>query len=314
MIPEWFPANEVKSLRQFKDFHKLSEGAFGEVYEAVHEAPDLQPAPVVVKRLKPAFAMRDSPPLKSLLNEAQILKTLKHDSFPEYIDGFVSEREGFIIMQKMPGVDLNRLLKNAFLSGRKPSMGLGSLVVLRLLEALDYLHNPSTSPSQEKGAIVHSDLKPPNVLLDPDLRVHLIDFSMSVRLDQPKRFLGGSRGYLPPEYYLEEPVSIQSDLFSAASLFFDLLTLRPLFKDRKNDYVVFIEMLHRSYLDEVRKQHFPSALEAVLLRSLAFRREERFSSAGEFAAALVSASADIGLNLSDEDALRQEYETLRKIS
>ncbi len=95
------------------------------------------------------------------------------------------------------------------------------LLGAQLAEALAYVH--------ERG-VLHSDLKPSNVLLSPDGRPLLIDFNLSTEPRTLEARQGGTLPYMAPEqlhaFITETPVNLdaQSDLFSLGVLLYELLT------------------------------------------------------------------------------------------
>ncbi|MFO1463836.1 MAG: serine/threonine-protein kinase [bacterium] len=303
MIPEWFPSSEIEALRRFTDFHKLAEGSYGEVFQASCQEANAPPVPVIVKRLKPAYAIAEGKPREIFLHEAEVLKGLRHPQIPRYIDGYASSRECFFIMEFKEGHSVAHLLRNARLSQKTVSKPLSFRILLDVLDVLHYLHSVS---------LLHSDIKPENILVSPDLKSHLLDFSMAVPLQGPAKFLGGTKRYLPPENFLQSQPQAQSDLFSVAGVWFDLLALRPLHRGVRSDYEIFMRLLTGQHLKTVEKQGFPKKIEDILMRALAYRPEERFASARQFRDAVQRCGVELGFLPGDDAALRQEWARLGK--
>lgn len=162
---------------------KIGSGGGGIVYKAYHERLQTY---VVVKQVKDK--------VKGKLDsraEADILKNIKHTRLPRVYDFLELEGEIFTVMDYIPGMSLDQALKQEGRFGQKEIYGW----VLQIADALAYLHS-QTPP------IIHSDIKPANVMLTPKRDICLIDFNVSLAFDQDMRTSTSiSGGYSPPEQY-----------------------------------------------------------------------------------------------------------------
>lgn len=73
-----------------------------------------------------------------------------------------------------------------------------------------------------KKRILHMDIKPENMIMGPDGQVHIIDFGLSVKMrqdgtstEEPR----GTPGYIAPELYSGDRLSVESDIFSFGTTF-----------------------------------------------------------------------------------------------
>ncbi len=162
---------------------ELGTGGGGVVYKAYHERLQTY---VVVKQIKER--------VKGVLNnrgEADILKRIKHTNLPRVYDFLEVDGEVFTVMDFVPGESLDKVLK---LNQRFDAKTVYQWA-LQLADALDYLH-------RQEPPIIHSDIKPANIMLEPDGSVCLIDFNISLAFDSSIRTSAGiSGGYSPPEQH-----------------------------------------------------------------------------------------------------------------
>lgn len=97
-------------------------------------------------------------------------------------------------------------------------------VIGQLILALDWMHR--------KG-IFHRDIKPDNILVvdNQDLTVCITDLGMACRADDTYQtsLSCGTPGYIDPEILKGKPFTAKSDIFSVGGIFFNLVTLSPLF-------------------------------------------------------------------------------------
>lgn len=153
--------------------------------------------------------------------------------------------------------------------------------------------------------IVHRDLKPDNVMYDPELgEVKLLDFGIAAdtqatdeRLTRAGFFVG-TLMYVAPEALSGELVTAAADQYSLATITFFLLTgVHPY--SAKTPREMFTQLLTAAPLSlnaAKEEVQFHSAVEAVVMRGLARKPEDRFTSTTAFAEALTGA-----LSLEHED-------------
>mgnify|MGYP005797516549 CR=1 FL=1 len=162
---------------------EIGSGGGGVVYKAYHERLKTY---VVVKQIREK--------VKGILEsraEADILKRIKHTYLPRVYDFLEVDGEIYTVMDYVPGRSLDKVLKEEKKIPQKQVLRWAE----QLAEALDYLHN-QTPP------IIHSDIKPANIMLTPEENICLIDFNISLAFDSNmKKSTGISGGYSPPEQY-----------------------------------------------------------------------------------------------------------------
>ena len=174
---------------------------------------------VAIKQMDPTnlpYAEQQSA-VKAFQQEAQVLAQLNHPAIARVIDFFQEDRFWYLVMEYVEGEGLDSAL-NRFPRGFEEQQVL--LWAAQLGSALDYLH-------QQNPPIIFRDLKPANVMVQPDGVLKLIDFGIA-RYFKPGqnqdtiRF--GTPGYAAPEQYGRGQTDARSDIFSLGVLLHQLLT------------------------------------------------------------------------------------------
>lgn len=149
------PGNMIRERYRVKRL--IHSGAQGEVYEAddIH----FTAYAVAVKRLR----LSDKLSRKAFEHEADLLSRLRHPVLPRVTDYFIVDGEHFLVMDFIPGDDLEILL-----SRRNQAFAVADVLLWadQLLDALNYLHT-------QHPPVIHRDIKPAN------LKLTMVPFSCS---------------------------------------------------------------------------------------------------------------------------------------
>lgn len=159
---------------------KIGSGAGGVIYKAYHLR--LKKA-VVIKQIRQE--------LRGKINErseVDILKNLKHSYIPQVYDFIEHDGEVYTVIEYIAGSSLADELKKR---KRFPQKRVIKWAI-QLCEALSYLHSRNIP-------IIHSDIKPENIMLNTDDNICLIDFNISLLFSDDIRIIGFTEGYSPPE-------------------------------------------------------------------------------------------------------------------
>jgi len=150
---------------------------------------------------------------------------LSHPSIVTVYDAGQYEDLNYLVMEAVDGVSLKKFGK-----GQTPLPIHRALeVIVECCRALDYSH------SQD---IIHRDVKPANIMLSDGGAVKVLDFGIAVGLTgaaglSRKGPTLGTPNYMSPEQILGKELTASSDFYSLATVLFELLTSRQLFKARK---------------------------------------------------------------------------------
>ncbi len=265
---------------RYRDPRLVARGGMGEVYCATDTTLGRE---VAVKLLDDRRAS-DETVRKRFTREALAAARLSSDAHTVTIFD-VGEWQGrpFIVMEYLTGGSLEDVLRR---EGAQPPA--------RALEWLDETAQ-ALDQAHERG-IVHRDVKPANLLLGEDGRVRVADFGVASAagldsLTQTGTIIG-TAGYLSPEQAEGREATPASDRYALAIVAFELLAgTRPF----QNDSPTAEATAHvRSPVPSIadRRPGLPAEVDAVFARALAKDPGARFSTCGQFVAALHAAFED----------------------
>lgn len=172
----------------YEILEELNSGGAGIVYRARHLRLDTD---VVVKKIKAEVIDKIR-----IRQEADILKQLKHPYLPRVYD-FIETPDGvYTVMDFIQGENLQDAVKKHGKFSQKEVHRWAE----QLGKALSYLHS-------QKPPIIHSDIKPANIMLTLTGDICLIDFNISLAMGKSmEAAIGISAGFSPPEQYRDPTV------------------------------------------------------------------------------------------------------------
>ncbi|XP_057780912.1 probable LRR receptor-like serine/threonine-protein kinase At3g47570 [Salvia miltiorrhiza] len=151
--------------------------------------------------------------------ECEILRSIRHRNLTSVISSCSNEEFRALVLEYMAKGNLEKWLysHNYWLNMMERLN-----IMIDVASALEYLHHGYSMP------IVHSDLKPSNVLLDEDMVAHVSDFGIAKLLcDGDSSVLTNTLatlGYIAPEYGLEGLVSTRCDVYSCRVMLIETFT------------------------------------------------------------------------------------------
>ena len=233
---------------------------------------------VALKIIHPRFA-RDAELGARMVREARETGAIGHPAFVAVHDAGIAEDGcAFIEMSRLAGRDLYtiRTEDGALLPDRAIA------IAIEVLDALEALH---------ARGVIHRDLKSSNIFIEGE-RVRLLDLGMAKVDDEynvtlPNQLLG-TPFYISPEQ-LFDPRSVdgRTDLFALGVVLFEVLTGEwPYVYENKKALLKRVMKGEIERHPAVHREEIPIWLDHVVARSLAFDREQRFSTAAEMRHAL----------------------------
>ena len=239
-----------------------------------------------VKRSRPDFHHLQ----RMLLDEARATACFDHPNLVSIFDVGETEQGLYLALEYVEGTDLRRV--NQKLRTRKEALPF-ELACYLAAEVLRGVHHAHTArgPDGQPLEIVHRDVNPSNVLVSTSGHVKLADFGV-VRMReriQPKTEPGlvkGKYAYLAPEYIAGEPCSVQTDVYAAGIMLFELLSGRECFTGT-TAYEVMWKIVNKGVpMYRLQREGVPEDLQRLVARATSMVPERRYTSAQDMANAL----------------------------
>ncbi|WP_103670835.1 serine/threonine-protein kinase [Pseudanabaena sp. BC1403] len=259
-MTELHQAGEIVQSR-YRITNVLGQGGIGITYAAL----DAQTGDRVALKALSFRRMNDWKVLELFEREAKVLSQLDHPAIPCYLDYFQidhdRDRDFYIVQQLVEGKSLAQAISDGWHGSEEDVKQIAEQV----LEVLIYLH-------ELKPPVIHRDIKPQNIILQPDRKIALVDFG-AVQDTYRSTQVGGSTvvgtyGYMPPEQFRGKAVPA-TDLYALGATILFLLT------GRSPAELPEIK-LKLSFRDSVNiSSHFADWLDKMIEPAI----EDRFSSA-----------------------------------
>ncbi len=232
---------------------------------------------VAVKQLHPELS-RDASWRQRFKDDAMLMATLKHPNIVEVL-AFHDEDVPYFAMELVSGETLKQVL------ARRTSLPLTEALALAIQACAAF-------SAVHAAGVTHRDIKPDNLMVSRDGVVKVLDFSIA-RNNGAKRRTGGglavgTLGYMSPEQLRGQPGDRRSDIYALGCTLYEMLAGVPPF-----DFEVELDVAnaHIQLAPPAltgRVANLPVAMNAVVLRSLEKRPDDRFQTMAAFSEALTT--------------------------
>src|SRR6266498_18812 len=268
------PGNVLNS--RYEIVRRIGGGGMGAVYLAKDR--NLGDAPRAVKEMVEAHLdpAQHEKAIGDFKRESLLLTSLEHPSIPTIYDYFYDESLArfYLVMKFISGGDLASRLRSA------PGGRIDEKTVadwgMQAADVLEYLHS-------RPKPIIYRDLKPANLMIDGNSgRVMLIDFGIARWVKQEEKGVTavGTMGYAPPELFGGR-VEPRSDVYSLGATLFHLLTG----SDPQDNPLLIFDFQKNPRPRQIAPS-ISTEMESILMRSVEYKLEDRFASAGAMRDAL----------------------------
>ncbi|MEX5636191.1 serine/threonine-protein kinase [Parafrankia sp. FMc2] len=193
----------------------LARGGMGEVWVGRDVKLDRE---IAVKFVRFPDGRPDEELVRRFIRESRITARLVHPGVPAVYDAGTHDGRPYLVMQRVHGISVADLVAE---QGALP-IGWAAAIAAQAASVLAVAH---------RASLVHRDLKPGNLMLEPDGTVKVLDFGLAVALDRTDlsriTVTGqhlGSPAYMAPEQVLAGISAPATDLYALGATLFEMLT------------------------------------------------------------------------------------------
>jgi serine/threonine-protein kinase len=256
---------------RYEIVRRIGGGGMGAVYLAKDKNLGDQPRAVKEMIQQNIDESQHEKAINDFKRESMLLSSLEHQSIPTIYDYFYDDGAArfYLVMKYISGGDFLARLRNA------PGGRLDEKTVTdwacQVADVLHYLH-------KQNPPIIYRDLKPANLMIDGNSgRVMLIDFGIArwVQKEEKGVTAVGTMGYAPPELFSGK-VEPRSDIYSLGATMFHLLTGAD-----PQDNPLLIFDFNKNPRPRQITPSMSNEMEAILMRAVEYKPEDRFRSAAE---------------------------------
>jgi HAMP domain-containing protein len=256
----------------------LGSGGMGVVYRAFDREVG---ETVALKALRSELGGMDAKVLERFKQELRLARRIAHRNVVRTYDLGESDGIYYITMEFVHGTTLAVLIREAGRLAVPAALTIGK----QLCRALEVAH--------EEG-IIHRDIKPQNLLVDPAGFLKVMDFGiarLSERLEGGQTLTAaglvvGTPQYMAPEQLFGEPVDARADLYATGAVLFECVTGRPVYEVPTVMALLSRHLVQAPPDPSTLNPDVSPGLAKLILRALARRPDDRWGSAGELLHAL----------------------------
>ena len=257
-----------KINERYEIIRSIGEGGMANVYLARDLILDRE---VAVKVLRGDLA-GDEKFVRRFQREAIAASSLSHPNIVEMYDVGEDDGKYFIVMEYVEGRTLKSLIKKR-----------GALTLSETIDIM--LQVTSGLICAHDSYIIHRDIKPQNILILDDGQVKITDFGIAMALNSNEltqtNSVMGSVHYLPPEQANGTGSTVQSDIYSAGILMYELLVGKLPFKGENAVEIAIKQMKDKIPSVCQINPDIPQSVENVILRATAKNPKNRYKTVTE---------------------------------
>ena len=283
------PSNPPQKFGRYKLLQRIATGGMAEIFLAKQSGPGRFERSLVIKRILPHLA-QDPTFVSMFLDEAALAAQLVHPCIAQVYDFGDEEGAYFIAMELVRGPDLRSVIAAARKTGTVIPRPVAVRLASQVLSALDYAHH-AVDENGQPLQLVHRDVSPQNMLVSFDGIVKLVDFGVAKAANASQQteagVVKGKYSYLAPEQLEHAKLDGRCDLYAAALVLYELLTLKKAIQGDGPAAIAAAMTARFTPITELCPD-LPPHLAQTITKALQRNRDDRFMTCREFQAALDS--------------------------
>ncbi len=253
---------------RFQVIEKLGMGGMGRVYK-VYDTKIKEK--IALKLLKPEITFEDKT-IERFRSEIRLARRIAHKNVCRMFDWGEFSRLFFITMEYVPGENLKNIIR---MSGP-----------LHVNKAVNYAKQICEGLAEaHRWDVVHRDLKPHNIMIDPTGTVRIMDFGIA-RSVQTKGWTGegiavGTPEYMSPEQAEGQDVDKRTDIYSLGIVLYEMITGKVPFEGETTLSILRKQELEPPIPPREWNPQIPESLNRLILKCLEKKKERRYQNAEE---------------------------------
>ncbi len=276
-------------LGRYRVVDEIGIGGMASVHLARMDGPGGFQKWVAIKRIHPHL-LDDESFIQSFLDEARIAARISHANVAQVFDLGQDGDTYWIAMEYLHGEPLREVMRRVDEGFPMMSLDLAARIVSDAAEGLHAAHELKDKDGKPL-LLVHRDVTPHNLFLTYDGTVKVVDFGIAKIADRASTTragtLKGKIAYMSPEQVRGgAELDRRTDVFALGVVLWELTTGKRLFRMESD-----LETLDKVQACVVPPpsslvRGYPADLEAIVLKALSRRKEDRYATARDVARAL----------------------------
>jgi serine/threonine protein kinase len=257
---------DERRIGKYTVTERIGQGGSSILYRGLHTVLTM---PVAIKMLNHELAMNPDF-LDIFRNEARTIAQLNHPNIVKVYDIEETYRTVFIIMEYLNGT----LLKNIVRSKTKLSVPQIVDMTVQICNGLGYAH---------KNGIIHQDINPGNIFVQPEGQVKIIDFGLACRrgtVDDNFLF-PGTISYISPEQIRGDPIDERTDIYSLGMTVYEMITGKKPFPGCHMKNIIAWHLQEDIPDTRATIKDLPDELHTFLMRTIRKNPSERYNNITE---------------------------------
>ena len=253
---------------RYQIIEELGKGGMGKVYRALDKKLDEE---VAIKLIKPEIAS-DKRTLERFNNELKFARKVAHKNVSRMYELMEDKGTHFITMEYVRGQDLRGLIRQT----GQLTMGTAISIAKQICEGLTEAH---------RLGVIHRDIKPPNIMIDKEGSVRILDFGIARSLKTKgitdAGVMIGTPEYMSPEQVEGLKADQRSDIYSLGVILYEMVAGKIPF-DGETPFSIALK--HKSEAPQDPREVNPQIqeeLSQVILKCLEKNKEKRFQTSEE---------------------------------
>jgi eukaryotic-like serine/threonine-protein kinase len=259
------------AIGRYRVLNRLGTGAMGMVYRARDERMQRD----VALKIMMADLASEPETRARFYREAQVTSQLPHRNIVAVFDTGEEDGRFYIVMELLEGLPLTEFLRGP--AGKTLEKKLD--LMIQVCEGMAIAHG---------SGVFHRDLKPGNLFVQSDGGLKILDFGIARVVSSSLTASGlivGTPDYMSPEQARGKAVDARSDIFSAAGVFYFMVTGRKPFE------AADLPLVLRNVVGEdplpIRDDEAPVPLAQIIMKALNKDPDRRYQQFVDLAADLI---------------------------